>query len=70
MRSTLDRLTIARITTVHRQAFFIKLARGRGCRHRVRPQWRSLWLLAGVLGANPTLATVLALFPVSEWNYR
>jgi putative flippase GtrA len=29
----------------------------------------AVWLIAGVLGANPTLATVLALFPVIAWNY-
>ena len=28
----------------------------------------AVWLIAGV-GANPTLATVLALFPVIAWNY-
>jgi putative flippase GtrA len=29
----------------------------------------AVWLLAGVLGANPTLAKVLAVFPVFAWNY-
>ena len=29
----------------------------------------AVWLLAGVLGANPTLATVLGVFPVFAWNY-
>jgi putative flippase GtrA len=29
----------------------------------------AVWLLAGVLGVDPTLAKILAVFPVFAWNY-